>query len=62
MGHIRVLRGVDARYVSFDGVAPRFGKGQAARRTALSESDLGRTGPGLRISLSLPCNGAGSVV
>ena len=54
----RVLRGTATTTST---VAPSFRKGQGARRTALYESNVSGC-TALRISLTLPCNSAGSVV
>ena len=51
--HMRVLRGTATTTAT---AAPRFRKGQGATRTATP------TVAGLRVSLTLPCNDAGSVV
>ena len=58
MGHIRVLRGTATTTST---VAPGFRKDQAARRSALSESNVSGC-TALRLSLTLPCNSAGSAV
>jgi hypothetical protein len=54
---VRVLRGAGSGYVSFEFGGARRGCTAEGRRAAGASF-----GVGLRVSLSLPCNDAGSVV